>query len=119
MAARATESAPRTGRTETDGEPDDEAALPEGTQLLWRRGWLSRSPDGAWTFVFAADAAGQADPPLNVLPCLLLERMERYATTAGAGAPMVLSGVIYRYKKRGYLLPTAFEVPRLRTQIAP
>lgn len=109
---------PRSPRTaDRDREVLDTTA--EGTLLLWRRGWMVHESGGAWTFVFEADAKGLADPPLFLLPCLLLQRMEGYAERAGREAPLLVSGRIYRFKRRTYLLPTAFQIPRERTILRP
>lgn len=91
----------------------------EGTMLVSRRGRLSRSGDGAWIFVFDADASGLADPPLTILPCLLLERMERYAQQLGGMTPIVLSGQVQLFNNHNYLYPTVFQVPRERSRLSP
>ncbi len=100
---------PRTG--ESAATPD---GPPEGSFVMWRRGWIARDHAGAWTFVFESDARGLADPPLVLLPCQLLERMEEYAERSGPVAPMLVSGRVYRSERRAYLLPSAFMVPRDR-----
>ena len=41
---------------------------PEGTTVLARRGTIRRTRDGAFIFVFDADAEGLSDPPLLLLP---------------------------------------------------
>lgn len=92
--------------------------LPPGTVILWRRGRLVPDGDGAWTLVFDADASGLADPPMVLMPCLLLERMEELATSADAG-PLLVSGRVYRYHGRNYLMPTSYQVPRERTPLRP
>jgi hypothetical protein len=53
------------------------------------------------------------------MPCLLLERMEDYARRAGRTAPLLLSGEVYRYHGRGYVLPTLFRIPSQRTVLRP
>lgn len=105
-------------------KPDESAkskpkALKQDAQILWRRGRMTRDGGGSWTFVFDADAAGLADPPLTLLPCLLLERMETYAGTSETGALMLISGRVLTYHDRNYLLPTVYQIPRERTQIKP
>ena len=80
---------------------------------------MVRDGGGAWLFLFDADASGLADPPMILLPCLLLERMERYAQRAESHAPMLLSGRVFRYHQVNYLLPTTFQIPRERTPLRP
>jgi hypothetical protein len=101
-----------------------EVAQPQGlltpdTIVLWRRGHMMREPQGAWSFVFDADANGLADPPVILLPCLRLERMERYAQRSTTDAPLLVSGRVHSYHGRSYLLPTAFRIPRERTPLRP
>ncbi len=108
----ASAEAPETARQQTD-------LLPPGTILLWRRGWMDRQADGAWSFVFEADASGLADPSMILLPCLLLETMEDLAEQSPARAPMLVSGRVFRYHGRNYLHPTSVQMRRQRTPLAP
>lgn len=91
----------------------------EGTVLLARRGTIRRTGDGAFLFVFDADAEGLADPPMTLLPCLLLERMDRYARQASDDEDVLLSGHVYTYRQQNYLLPTVYRIPRERTILTP
>jgi hypothetical protein len=92
----------------------------EGSLVTWRRGWMTREPAGTWVFTFAADADGQQeDPPMVLMPCLLLERMERQLEQGGRRRVLLVSGRVFRYGRRNYLLPTAFQVPRERTPLQP
>ena len=93
--------------------------IPEGTQVVARRGRMSRGPRGTWWFTFDADVDGLVDPPMVLLPCLLRERMERYAERSGGRAAMLLSGRVYLYEDRNYILPTMFQIPRERTALRP
>ncbi len=93
--------------------------LAEGTVLLSRRGVLSRSVEGAWTFVLDADSTGLADPPLRIMPCLLLEKLESYINRSGRNAPVLLSGHVYVYDRHNYILPRTFRIPKEYTQITP
>ena len=85
--------------------------------MLSRRGRLRRTNAGAWIFVFDADSAGLADPPLVVLPCLLLQRMQRLAGLSTSNASIIISGRIFRYGDQRYLLPTVYRNARERTQL--
>jgi hypothetical protein len=100
-------------------EPRQAGLVPPGTVILWRRGWLVRESAGAWSFVFEADASGLVDPPMVLLPCLLLEQMERHARRAGPDDALLISGRVERYHTRNYLLPTSFQVPHHRTPLRP
>ncbi len=102
--------APATGSTKL---------LREGAVLLDRRGRLRRDEGGAWMFVFDVDASGLADPPMILLPCLLLERMEQYARIVGNAPSLLVSGHVHLYGGRNYLLPTVYRIPRERTPLEP
>lgn len=90
----------------------------EGSVVFARRGRLRRHRTGAWIFVFDADAEGLADPPMILLPCLLLESMEKYAR-AGKNVPLLVSGHVHVYGRRTYLLPTVYRTPHERTLLTP
>jgi hypothetical protein len=102
-----------------------EASMPGGfdvlvreqTMLLSRRGQVSRGSTGAWVFVFDADAQGLSDPPMVLMPCLLLEHLEQRVWRSGASVPVLISGRAYIYDNRTYLLPTAFQIAREQTPI--
>lgn len=93
--------------------------LAEGTTILQRRGRIGRDAGGAWKFIFDADASGLADPPMILMPCLLLERIERFTRRTDPGTPVLLSGQVYEYEGRNYLMPTRFQIPRERTRLTP
>ena len=91
----------------------------EGAMILARRGRLHRNSRGTWMFVFDADAGALADPPLIVMPCRMLERMEEYARQAGQDAPLLLSGRLFTFRGRNFVLPTVYRVPNHFTKITP
>ncbi|MEE9129886.1 MAG: hypothetical protein V3T84_07685 [Phycisphaerales bacterium] len=107
---------PAAGGSAATGEVE---LIPEGTQVVARRGRMSRGPRGTWWFTFDADVDGLGDPPMVLLPCLLRERMERYAERSGGRAAMLLSGRVYLYEDRNYILPTMFQIPHERTALRP
>ena len=113
----------RSSRTGGPPDPDSEQGprklLAPGTVILWRRGWLVRGNGGAWSFVFEADASGLVDPPMILLPCLLLEEMERHGRLGGPDPALLISGRVERYHARNYLLPTSYQVPRHNTPLRP
>ena len=91
----------------------------EHTLITNRRGKFTRDRAGSWVFVFDADASGLADPPMRLLPCLLLERIEDYARRTGNNSPALLSGEVFIYQGQNYLLPTVFRIPHNRTKLSP
>lgn len=102
-----------------DERESNRKLLPEETQIVNRRGKITRDSGGGWMFVFDADASGLADPPMRLLPCLLLERIEDYARRTGNNSPALLSGPVYLYEGQNYLLPTVFRIPAERRNITP
>lgn len=91
----------------------------EGTMITARRGHMMRDRSGVWLFVFDADASGQNDPPMMLVPCALLERMRQYTTQSTTKAAMLVSGRVFAYRSRNYLLPTVFRIPSERTPLTP
>ncbi len=95
---------------QTAAGPTGAPPAPDGTPLLRRRGRMVRTGEGAWAFVFDNDhddpLAGQA---LVVLPCRLLERMERQALVSGDAFQLVVSGRVHTHDGQTYLLPTMMQ----------
>ena len=99
-----------------------EELVREGEMVIDRRGRMMRAPTGAWMFIFDADAQGEADPPMILLPCLLVEKMEEHATVGGSnaiGSAMIITGPVYLYGDQNYVLPTAFRIPVEQTVLRP
>lgn len=115
---------PSASTTTGDGASDPATSQPasvlrEDSSVVARRGKLTRDGGGGWVFVFDADAQGLADPPVKLLPCLLLERIEDYARRLGNNSPVVLSGQVFLYNGHNYLLPTMFRIPQERRNLMP
>jgi hypothetical protein len=109
-----------TGRNSAGGGAvGGDPVLRENTAIMSRRGKLKRDIAGGWLFVFDADASGLNDPPVKLLPCQLLERIEDYARKMGNNSPALLSGQVYLYEGRNYLLPTLFRIPQDRRNLTP
>ncbi|MGI9013949.1 MAG: hypothetical protein ACR2GY_06835 [Phycisphaerales bacterium] len=101
---------PGTAGSTSDAQQD---LASEGTILLRRRGTVSRSSDGSWRFSFAADAHGLDDPPMILLPCLLLQDIAQNVQRRPERVSFILSGEVYTYRSRSYLLPTAYQIERI------
>ncbi|MFI4897901.1 MAG: hypothetical protein ACIARR_08755 [Phycisphaerales bacterium JB059] len=83
----------------------------EGGSIIRRRGRLVRTTTGAWELTFdngVGNAGG--DQPLTVLPCRLLMSMERRAEIRGENLDLIVSGRVFGYGNRGYILPTLYQV---------
>lgn len=117
---------PRRGVTDRRapfGSAEDDGAIAgpalEGTILVERRGVVRRTAGGGYVLLFDADAEGNADPPMRLLPCLLLQELERYARQHGERAAVLVSGHVYTYRGLNYLRPTLFRIPQDRTRLQP
>ena len=88
------------------------APIANGTRITQRVGRLARDPQaGSWRFV-PTQVTGAGDPSVELLPCLLLEKLEAAARQGDAAPPILLSGIVYSYEGRSYLLPTSFRRAR-------
>jgi hypothetical protein len=93
--------------------------LREGTFLSSRRGRLTRSVAGELLFTFDADARGRADPAMVMLPSQNLQAMERVIERAGETVTFTVSGQVYVYKGRNFLMPTLYQVNRRTGEVNP
>lgn len=90
-----------------------------GARIVLRAGKISRDPQaGSWRFV-PEQASGVGDGSVEILPCLMLERLE-LATRESDSPPMVLlSGTLTVFEGRTYLLPSSFRRAREGRGIGP
>lgn len=86
--------------------------LREGTFITNRRGRLTRGASGDLLFTFDADARGKGEAPMSLLPCMNLASMEKVVDRGGDGITFTLSGQVFVYKGRNYVLPTLYQVNR-------
>lgn len=94
------------------GAGDKVKLLREGTFLTSRRGRMVRSSAGDWEYVFDADAQGNADPAMVLMPCLNLAGMEKTAEKRGESTTFTVTGQVFVYHNRNYLLPTIYQINR-------
>jgi len=103
----------RTTATPQRAESPGAGLLREGAAVTLRRGRLVRSAAGSFEFVpDSGDAGGEeADfGPLALLPSQNLQSMERAVRTHGDGLAFVVSGRVFVYEGRNYLLPTMYQI---------
>jgi len=94
--------------------------LPEGTIIVSRAGRMVRSDvGGEWIFTFEADRDGHSDPPMVLMPCRNLQRMERLVEERPDATRFLVSGQVFVYYGRNYLLPTVMQVPYERANLSP
>ena len=85
--------------------------MQEGTRLQNRRGAIVRDQrSGTWRFVFDAVGRSTLDPAMEILPCLLLERLQRAAAISDLPTSVLISGEVTRFQGRNYLLPSLWRV---------
>jgi len=89
------------------------AGLPEpGTRLVLRSGRLMRDPSaGSWRFV-PEQVTGKGDGSLEILPCLLLERLELTTRESDSPPTVLISGQIIVFNDAAYLMPSSFRRAR-------
>lgn len=95
-----------------DDSPRADAPIPAGTRLVRRAGRLARDPQsGAWRFV-PTQSSGRGDASLELMPCQMLERLERDAREGDSSPEILLSGTVHAYEGRSYLLPSGYRRAR-------
>ncbi|CAN5768712.1 hypothetical protein BH11PLA1_BH11PLA1_04360 [soil metagenome] len=131
VAGPATETAVRPIVTTNIASPA-RGAIREGTFITARRGRLvprsgsslppaAANPTGTppeLLFAFDGDANGRSEAPLVLLPCKNLEALERAVGPTGDSVVITLSGQIFSYHGRNYLMPGAFILNR-RSELSP
>ena len=85
-------------------------AMVDGSYISARRGRMIRSIDGSWIFVSDNEAGDGLR--LTLLPCRMLERLERIVFREGDSAAVTLSGRVHKFWGDQYILPTLFERER-------
>jgi hypothetical protein len=96
----------------------DANATPDGTLILSRRGRLLRGRHGAWVFIFDADAWGEEDPPVVLLPSPTLNTLIASGQRGDYREPIHLSGSLSHYRGRRFLVPTAISGLRERPNLS-
>lgn len=84
--------------------------MPEPSSISRRRGRIVRVSTGDWGLAIDNGPTGGQDQTLIIQPCLNLERLESWTATLGDGATIQVSGRVFQYSGRNYILPTMFQV---------
>ena len=84
----------------------------EGTFLASRRGRVIKAPSGEWQYHFDTGPDNRVDAPMALMPCLNLQAIEKLAERGGEALSFSLSGQVFVYKGRNFLLPTLYTVNR-------
>jgi hypothetical protein len=89
----------------------------EGEFIVSRRGRVFMLPDGRAQFRFAADAEQSPEPPMYLMPCQLLEHIERLVQQRGDELMFVLSGQVFTYHGANWLLPSMMRLEMRRDDL--
>lgn len=84
--------------------------LHEGAFLADQPGRLVALEQGGSAFVFDRNTEGRATPPMAMLPCTTLMRMEQIREAREGEARFRVSGQVFVYEGRNHLLPTFYKV---------
>lgn len=82
----------------------------EGTFIANRKGRVIRASTGEWVFHFDQNAAAPGEPAMVLMPSLNLAAMEKLAERGGESLTFQVSGQVFVYQGRNYLLPTMYQV---------
>lgn len=87
---------------------------PEGTALVAQAGRVVRGGTTGWVFTIENDTdepeGAPATTPLELLPCLTLSEMRNLVERFGDRLRFVVSGPVYVYGNRNYLMPTMYVI---------
>jgi len=95
-------------------DPGKGRLVREGTFIVSRSGRVVRSAAGDWLFAFDSDPNSRAgsEPTMALMPCEKLMALERIAEKHGEGITYTMSGQVFVYHGRNYLLPANYTVNR-------
>ncbi len=95
----------------SDLPPRDEGLIREGAFLVERQGILRPLKNGSWALVFDGEGLGEFAPRAMVLqPSIVLTEMVRLAGSSEGIVTFRVSGEVFAYRGRNYLLPTFFSI---------
>lgn len=110
LAASLVTAAPSLAQTAAQRVPAKREAVREGMFLTARPGGLLRVSTGDWVFVPQDTGEGPQLRPMVILPSQTLTRLAAGAQALTGQAAGVVSGQVFVYRGREYLLPTAYRI---------
>jgi len=84
--------------------------------IVDRLGRVSHTENGQAEFTFESDGKALRDPPMLLMPNLMLNQIEDQITAWNRDLKLRVTGVVYEYKGRNYLLLEKVIVPLDVTQ---
>ncbi len=84
--------------------------LPEGKLITSMRGRVTRTGEGELAFSRDGDSDSPSGGPMVLLPCQTLQSLEELTAWRGEALVLEVSGRVFEFENRRYLLPTMFVV---------
>lgn len=84
--------------------------LPEGKLITSMRGRVARTGEGELAFFRDGDSDSPTGGPMVLLPCQTLQSLEDLTAWRGESLILEVSGRVFEFENRRYLLPTLFVV---------
>jgi hypothetical protein len=81
---------------------------PEGAFLVRQQCEMRRLGSSGWFLVFARPQEGDPLPPMIIHPCANLQAMQQLASTETENSRFLVSGQVFLFEGRNYILPTLF-----------
>jgi hypothetical protein len=78
--------------------------------LTARRARIVRGSDGMLMAVVDSGTSGKTEGPMTLLPCQNLAAIEGILDSANEGTSFTLTGEVFAYRGKRYLLPTMYTV---------
>ncbi|MCC6969919.1 MAG: hypothetical protein IT434_06820 [Phycisphaerales bacterium] len=110
LAASLVAGAPSLTASGASNQPSKREGPREGMFLTARPGGLLRVSTGDWVFVPQDTGEGPKLRPMVILPSQTLSRLAAGAQALTGQAAGVVSGQVFVYRGREYLLPTAYRI---------
>ena len=82
----------------------------EGTVLFNKRARLVRVASGPLMVAFDGDTRSPSNAPMVLLRCRMVQRLDELAASRGDDLVLQVSGRVFVYAGRNYLLPTLAQV---------
>jgi hypothetical protein len=82
----------------------DVNVLREGTYIVDRTGRIKHTSDGQTEFIFDADGKAMRDPPVILLPNLMLMSIQTAAANSTRDLHFRITGMVTEYQNRNYVL---------------
>ena len=85
--------------------------------LTARRARVVRGSDGTLMAVVDSGSSGKSEGPMTLLPCQNLAAIEAIMDGGAEGTSFTLTGEVFAYRGKRYLLPTMYHVNRASDNI--